>query len=270
MNRRAAEGSRDDAYRLNPWRAPGHAPVSDACGMAGGTTRAHAGPRDAVFADTSIAKMGNFGSKVLRPAPSGAVWTAGSEAEVSWGIRYNHGGGYQYRLCPAGEELTEECFMKTPLEFVRGKQALQWRNGTRLPIAGTFVDVGTRPAGSTWAMNPIPRIDFDSHSSGQPAGFGGCAFVHGDVQGPACRQFDPPCSWDHGWYSQPGHTHSVDVEGACSGDWTGGVIVDHVLIPASLPPGNYVLGWRWDCEESSQVWSSCADVAIAPRSDVVV
>ena len=25
-------------------------------------------------------------------------------------------------------------------------------------------------------------------------------------------------------------------------------------VPASLPPGDYVLGWRWDCEESTQVY----------------
>ncbi len=36
---------------------------------------------------------------------------------------------------------------------------------------------------------------------------------------------------------------SVDVEGACSGDWTGGQIVDRVKIPADLPAGDYVLGW---------------------------
>ena len=37
---------------------------------------------------------------------------------MAWGIAANHGGGYQYRLCPAGEDPTEECFQKTPLEFV--------------------------------------------------------------------------------------------------------------------------------------------------------
>jgi hypothetical protein len=65
-------------------------------------------------------------------------------------------------------------------------------------------------------------------------------------------------------------------------------IVDQLRIPADLPKGDYVLGWRWgaryhhqagfffwnflymthcwlsrtDCEESTQVWSSCSDVAI--------
>ena len=39
-------------------------------------------------------------------------------------------------------------------------------------------------------------------------------------------------------------------------------IVDQLRLPADLPTGDYVLGWRWDCEESTQVWSSCSDVAI--------
>lgn len=262
MNLWVVEGSVNDSYRYNPWRYPGKAPVFDACGMAGGTDPAHAGPGVAVFADNIFAKQGDLGSKVLPPAPSGTVWTAGTAVEVAWGIRFNHGGGYQYRLCPAGENLTEECFMKMPLDFVRDKQVLQWNNGTRLPIKGIFVDKGTWPKGSTWARNPIPRIDFDSHSSGQPVSFSGCEMVDGLPKGAACRQFDPPCDWDDGWYAQPPWNKSVDVEGACSGDWTGGQIIDQVKIPSNIKPGDYVLGWRWDCEETSQVWASCADVTI--------
>ena len=30
--------------------------------------------------------------------------------QVGWGIIANHGGGYSYRLCKEGEDLTEECF----------------------------------------------------------------------------------------------------------------------------------------------------------------
>ena len=45
-----------------------------------------------------------------------------------------------------------------------------------------------------------------------------------------------------------------DVEGRCSGDWTAGIIVDQIGIP-DVPPGDYVVGFRWDCEETTQVWS---------------
>ena len=33
---------------------------------------------------------------------------------------------------------------------------IQFTNGTRIPIKGTFVNEGTFPPNSTWAMNPIP------------------------------------------------------------------------------------------------------------------
>ena len=90
MNRWATEGSINDTYRYNPWRAPGAAPVFDACGKAGGTFVNDEGPGVAIFHNTTFAKGGDLGSKVLPPAPSGTIWTAGEAAEVSWGIRYNH------------------------------------------------------------------------------------------------------------------------------------------------------------------------------------
>ena len=40
------------------------------------------------------------------------------------------GGGYQYRLCPADEPLTEACFQRTPLDFNRTAQRLIFNNGT--------------------------------------------------------------------------------------------------------------------------------------------
>merc|ERR1712107_793092 len=39
-------------------------------------------------------------------------------------------------------------------------------------------------------------------------------------------------------------------------------IVDRVQLPSDLPEGNYHLGFRWDCEQTPQVWSSCADVRV--------
>jgi len=53
----------------------------------------------------------------------------------------------------------------------------------------------------------------------------------------------------------------------CSGYSNGGPllpnleVVDEIRVP-DVAPGNYVLQWRWDCEESDQVWASCADIQI--------
>merc|ERR1712194_701608 len=46
-------------------------------------------------------------------------------------------------------------------------------------------------------------------------------------------------------------------------------VVDHVQIPADLEPGNYLLSWRWDCEQTYQVWQNCADVTINDGADSV-
>ena len=50
------------------------------------------------------------------------------------------GGGYSYRLC-RGPNVTEECFQKTPLQFVNGSQTLRWdgKNGTTKNIRGQYV-----------------------------------------------------------------------------------------------------------------------------------
>merc|ERR1719181_2553423 len=163
LNMDVVEGADEDSYRYNPWRAPGFAPVVDPCGQAGGEFGFQHLGGDSVFYNTTMAGMGMMGSTLPPTARINRTrWVAGTSVEVAWGVRYNHGGGYQYRLCPASEPLTEACFQKMPLEFVREKHALRWNNGTTYPIRGVFVDEGTVPAGSTWARNPIPRIDFDS------------------------------------------------------------------------------------------------------------
>ena len=45
-------------------------------------------------------------------------------------------------------------------------------------------------------------------------------------------------------------------------DWHGNAVKDRVKIPATLAPGKYVLGFRYDCEATAQVWSNCADITI--------
>ena len=91
VNRHAKAGSAQDAYRYNPWRAPGHAPVTDACGMAGGAPAS--GPGHAYFYPLPWAKQGDLGTRVLRKGPPAASWVAGGVVDVGWALRFNHGGG---------------------------------------------------------------------------------------------------------------------------------------------------------------------------------
>lgn len=285
MNRLAIEDSVADIYRFHPWRAPGSAPVTDACGTAGGTSPAFEGPGDARFKPVpdqtgSMIRQGDLGSVVLTPGPPTATFQRGGVAEVKWGLRFNHGGGYQYRLCPSSMELTEDCFNEIPLDFVRGRQAIELNNSTRwlVPVP-EYIDEGVIPVGGTWARNPIPVI------SGQHHGCPNATSANAtDNRGMHCRQFDPPCLGDDGWSRVPGSQDPTDVNnliysgasgrsllafsiasfsirsvsplqvmGACSGNWISGLIVDEVVIPTHIAPGRYVLGFRWDCEQTRSV-----------------
>ena len=187
------------------------------------------------YVPTKFAKQGDHGSVTLPEIPTATVWTRGATAEVTWQVTANHGGGYYFRLCKSDEPLTEACFQRTPVPFAGATQKLVWADPAKHPpvvFNGTFVSEGTRPAGSTWAMNPLP---------------------YSNAQSPP--QFPPPCAETV--------DRKVNDTGVCSGRFPYDVnIVDTLAIPADTPPGKYVLGLRWDCEKSAQVWSSCADVTI--------
>jgi hypothetical protein len=192
--------------------------------------------------------MGDKGSQLAPSATT--VWSAGSTVTVGFGIWANHGGGYQYRLCPKSEPLTEECFQRTPLPFAGNTQKLRFANKTELQINATLVSVGTLPEGSTWAMNPLPS----------------CTDITGESKC-SIPQFPPP----HGCGS---HCWGYIGAGAdrTSNDPVNPLptIVDQVTVPKDLTPGDYVLGWRWDCEQSPQVWASCADLVIVKEDTTLV
>jgi len=250
-NQRAEAGSAQDIYRYNPWRAPGMVPTFDPCGMAGGGPKS--GVESGEYNATRFAEQGDLGSQVLPYTPTGTVWTAGELATTAWFIRANHGGGYIYWLCPRSERLTEDCFHKRPLRF-EGPQTLKWNDGSTEDIEGVYVENGTTPSGSMWARNPLPLNPNDDFPSP-------CKSHSEPVAAPmAVRPGQPESSW-----------FGTNPSG-CSGSWpTTVIIMDQVRVPADTPPGEYVLGWRWDCELTAQVWQACADITIAaPKKPPVV
>merc|ERR1719387_3342407 len=84
VNTQAECGSPEDIYSQSPWRAPGTAPVIDACGSAGGRLPGMGeGTALAIFTNTSLAFEGEAGSKLPQMEPQ-AVWQAGSIVEVGW------------------------------------------------------------------------------------------------------------------------------------------------------------------------------------------
>ena len=263
INQNATCGGEDDWYYFSPWRArtvaqqhapayntvqrylcgrcmtdlcslrgraAGAAPVIDACGVAGGH-RPPDGAFGGIYVNTTHAKLGDLGSEVLPAMPSGTTWKAGSTVEVSWTIEANHAGGYQYRLAPAHSKLTESEFQKMPLPFV-GQQGLRWNGGKKhggkeVWFNGTYATSGTMPKGSAWARNPIPLVTGKYGLFGSPK--------HLPVFPAPCD--DPADCSDFG-DGNVGNPSARNME-----------IVDYVQIPDGLAAGEYVLGWRWDCEQ---------------------
>eukprot|EP00660_Eupelagonema_oceanica_P014989 gene14989-5350_t len=121
----------------------------DACGVAGGGMdpgqQGNGGVPPDFYAQGDKGSEVPFGAGTSSPNPV-TRWTAGSTQEVAWAITANHGGGYQYRLCPRSEALTEACFQKTPLEFANtDTQWVQYGADTsnRTAIAAMTLSTGT-------------------------------------------------------------------------------------------------------------------------------
>jgi len=266
VNRNATAGSPQDIYKHNPWRAPGSAPTGDVCGYAGGTPYSQDAPEAGDYLTTEYAHHGMKGS-LLKELPTGTQWTIGATAEVTWDIRNNHGGGYSYRLCPATSNLTEDCFQQHHLDFDTNEQAVVFPNGTLYPVDGTFVNAGTFPSGSMWSMMPMPPTLLGPRCLPGPNDTASTPYAckkweAGLVDGPCtpcpgtpgsdCSRcdnnnkpaFPPPCE---------------NCEGV---SWHGYAVRDILHIPQNLAPGKYVLGFRYDCEATAQVWVSCSDIEL--------
>lgn len=276
VNRNSTPGSPEDIYKHNPWNAPGRAPVGDPCGLAGGTPWAPEVGEAGVYTKTKYAHHGMNGT-LLKPLEDGVPlvqWKIGGEAEVTWQLENNHGGGYSWRLCPADEPLTEECFQRHQLEFVPDQQAVVFKNGTLKRIKSTLVTEGTFPPGSMWSTLPIPAdwlgprcLPGPNDTSSTP---NACeAWEHTNIDGP-CK----PCPGTPGSdcsRCDNGNAPSFPVP------YPGFVGCDHhhairdvVKIPSSLKPGKYILGWRWDCEATAQVWENCADIILVADAAFIV
>lgn len=131
---------------------------------------------------TRYAKQGDLGSKVLAPRPTGTVWELGGVARARWQQTAAHGGGYQYRLCPAGEALTEECFRRTPLEWARPTKHTAVLSGGRAPrtIEATLVPAAAYGGDSDWMRNPLPYYTLLDCDIALPAS------EHCDYECPGC------------------------------------------------------------------------------------
>lgn len=243
-----------------PWRAPGSAPIFSPCGVLGGNP--HGCPVGASQAPGTICPGGGsaYGPDAVKSTFPNAVtteWARGSVVEAGWGIRANHGGGYSYRLCQRSEELTEECFQRLPLAFAGEMQHVQWgpNASKRVSFKANRTATGTIPSGSQWTKNPIPA----------------CAQPGGGFDKAAGNTCDSIWPWRRGTQFPPPAMNletGKPLEGFCEAQGThwradcGFTIMDQLQVPKHLALGDYVLSFRWDCEQTPQVWTTCANIRV--------
>merc|ERR1712178_577715 len=164
---------------------------------------------------------------------------------------------------------------------------------SRETIAAMRLSTGTVPVGSTWTRNPIPAcksiaggaFNLGCHVSATPgkykptkitdfqfpppgkdkvradvdaylAGFGtGACF--------GCNQEVNP--WDCNKFGKIGRNNcSVDETNAQTFSFN---VVDKVKVP-KVPAGKYVVSFRWESEQTPQIWSTCSDVTIVDSAVV--
>lgn len=267
----------DDWSRQMPWRAPGTAPVlGSGCGVAGG------GP---VERDNGGIPPKGYAQGVdflTIPEQPSTTWKRGSVQEVAWALFANHGGGYSWRLCPKGGNISEACFQKHTLDFVGDKQWLryatinQWDKQLKLPDFEIDAVRTKTPSGQMWTRNPVPGcmmcdqaqcmknyskwID-QQHCSQSCSGLN----ISGRTCPPGMTQFPEPLSGISGYFSFNCLNMGGGPDGPPMCDGLSGFefsIVDKVQIPLFIEKGEYLLSWRWDCEQSRQIWQNCADITI--------
>ena len=139
--------------------------------------------------------------------------------------------------------MTEECFQQTPLNFHGDSQWVQYGEyGPKVEFLANRTTEGTWPEGSQWTKNPIPACNNADGGWMEEE-------PHCVKSGP---QFPEPAPGLLGYgesYLAPGLPQFLFS------------IMDEVEVP-DVTPGQYVLSFRWDCEQTSQVWAGCSNIRI--------
>ena len=52
---------------------------------------------------------------------------------------------------------------------------------------------------------------------------------------------------------------ALPIENESGSKWA---FKDLVQVPEDIPAGRYILSFRWECQYSPQIWSSCANIDI--------
>lgn len=81
-------------------------------------------------------------------------------------------------------------------------------------------------------------------------------------------QFAEPASGISGYLGDAGFLVTKPGGGVSGIEGFSYSVVDEVEVPADLEAGDYLLSWRWDAEQSPQIWQNCADISLVPQAVV--
>jgi len=230
------------AVGLHPWNSPGSAPTfGNGCGANGGNPNGCIGEPDNVYG-RCCGGNGKAGDKFVRGCggyvggksalshykdgffgtPSVTTWERGTNQEVLWASSAYHRGGYAYRLCKV---KNGKIWKVTENCFQNG----------HLKFAGdeTWIYYFARP----WGASEDEPFNPDN-------------FVAQPIVKTTIGTTPEGSEWAK---------VNLPSELVGKNHWA---FKDLVEVPEDLEPGEYVLSFRWDCQESPQVWNSCANIQI--------
>ena len=170
-------------------------------------------------------------------------------------------GGYEHRLNDRTlienarpTILRDRCHQQTPLQFVGAIQWLQWGDDepNHATIPTTHTSSFDYPIGRQWTPGTgLWRLVGRSMSENGPPQLSAPRTCKGS-------QFKPPLPGAFGFCGQTPN-EKIDIPRGRRALTTGPLWIDQVQIPQDLPPGDYVLGFHIDAEQTPQVWQYCSD-----------
>jgi len=162
------------------------------------------------------------------------TFTEGSIVDVEWCVSNlaDHGGLYSYRLC------TNESLVQKFLD------AAHTPDEDEMAQLEQCFDKGIL------ACTDVPGQECPIH--------------------PDCKDETWGCHKSTAWFNcgpkDSGRCQSRG-QGSCEAHKGPGTLLrDKVRLPAGYSSKHTLLGFRWDCQDTPQLWLNCADIAITPRS----
>ncbi len=192
-----------------------------------------------------------------KPSPDGHTWgydpvevyTEGDTIEVWWCVMNSadHAGMYSYRLCH-DESLVKKFTDKDYSPSLAEKQELEdcFQRGILRCDADGRNDCSKHHNGAGEIYSGVKDDIWSSWFSCDPRNMGNC-------QGRAER----------GWTSSNVRNGRALAPSCHNGAGTS--LRDLVKLPQGFSSEHTLLSWRWDCQQTKQVWSGCADVKILPK-----